>query len=245
MRRLLAATAVAALVLAGCGGGGDDDRETLTVLAAASLTEPFTELAAQLEADDPDLDVRLSFAGSADLVAQVEAGAPADVLATADEASMQRVLADALASDPVTFATNRLQIAVPAGNPGGVTGAADLARVDTVLCAPTVPCGALARTVLDALGVDVRPVSEEQSVKDVLGKVAAGEADAGLVYVSDVAAAGDDVEGVDLERSDEFLNRYRVAALDAGDPAVAQRFLDLLASADGQDVLTGAGLGLP
>jgi molybdate transport system substrate-binding protein len=244
MRRGLAVAAAALVVLAGCSGA-DDDRETLTVLAAASLTEPFTQLAEQLEADDPDLDVRLSFAGSADLVAQVEAGAPADVLATADEATMAEVPADALAGEPQVFATNRLTIVVPSGNPARVAGASDLADVDTVVCAAVVPCGALAREVLDALGVRVRPVSEEQSVKDVLGKVAAGEAEAGLVYVSDARSAGDRVETVELAGSAEHLNRYPVAVLAGGDEQLARRFVDAVTGTEGREVLTAAGLGAP
>lgn len=233
-------------LLAACfGGDGDDGRRTLDVLAAASLTEPFTQIAEQLEADDPDLDVRLSFAGSADLVAQVEAGAPADVLATADEATMAKVAADALDGEPQVFATNRLTIVVPPGNPGRVATAADLGSVDTVLCASAVPCGALAQEVLAGLDVTVRPVSEEQSVKDVLGKVAAGEADAGVVYVSDARAAGDRVETVELEGAAEHLNRYPVAVLADGDAALARRFVEAVTGPDGQRVLRAAGLGTP
>lgn len=245
MRRALAGVLALGLLAACSGGDGDDGRRTIDVLAAASLTEPFTEIAEQLEADDPDLDVRLSFAGSADLVAQVEAGAPADVLATADEATMAKVDADALDGQPQVFATNRLTIVVPPGNPGGVGSAADLGSVDTVLCADAVPCGALAQEALADLDVTVRPVSEEQSVKDVLGKVSAGEADAGLVYVSDAQAAGDGVETIELERSAEHLNRYPVAVLADGDADLAARFVDAVTGADGQRVLRDAGLGTP
>ncbi len=244
MRRALAGVLALGL-LAACSGGDDGDRRTVTVLAAASLTEPFTALAEQLESQDPGLDVRLSFAGSADLVAQVEAGAPADVLATADEASMARVPADLLEGEPVTFATNRLQVVVPPGNPGGVRTVTDLIDVDTVLCARAVPCGALAHELLDDLGVTVRPVSEEQSVKDVLGKVASGEAEAGLVYVSDARAAGEQVETVELDRSAAHLNRYRVAALAEGDADAARRWIDLVTSEQGRAVLGDAGLGAP
>lgn len=243
MRRAIAAAVAGVLTLAGCARG--DDGDVLTVLAAASLTEPFTELADRLEAGTPGLRVRLSFAGSADLVAQVEAGAPADVLATADEASMDRVPDDARAGRPATFATNRLTIVVPTGNPGRVREAADLARVPTVRCADPVPCGALAVEVLDALGVAARTVSEEQSVKDVLGKVAAGEADAGLVYASDALAAADRVETVPLETQRPHLNRYRAVALAGGDERLARRWLALLAAPEGRRVLRDAGLGLP
>lgn len=244
MRCVPAAALAGVLLLAGCAGG-EDDGEVLTVLAAASLTEPFTVLAERLEAQEPGLDVRLSFAGSADLVAQVEAGAPADVLATADEASMARVPGDALAGEPVTFATNRLTIVVPAGDPGRVRVPADLARVPTVVCAPQVPCGALAAEALDALGVVPQVVSEEQSVKDVLGKVVAGEADAGLVYVSDARAAGDRVATVALERTSPHRNRYRAAALAEGDDGLARRWLDLLTGPEGRRALRDAGLELP
>ncbi|MCK9795870.1 molybdate ABC transporter substrate-binding protein [Isoptericola sp. 4D.3] len=241
-------------VLAGCGapaGGGEADGTTLTVFAAASLRGSFEDLAAQFEAAHDGVDVRLSLAGSSDLAAQVQQGAPADVFASADTATMDRLVADDLVSAPRDFATNTLEIAVPPGNPAGVTTLADLADpgVALVLCAPQVPCGAASARVADAAGLDLAPVSEEQSVTDVLGKVVAGEADAGIVYVTDVAAAGDDVEGVELPEAADAVNTYPIATVTHGDDGaradLAQEFVDLVLSDDGRRTLAGHGFGAP
>ena len=173
------------------------------------------------------MKVEFSFGGSSDLVAQIQEGAPADVFASADTANMDKLTAEDLqAGDPQNFASNTLEIAVPPGNPGGVTSFADLAKdgLNVVVCAPEVPCGAATQKVEDATGVDIQPVSEEQSVTDVLAKVTSGEADAGLVYVTDVQAAGDDVEGVTFPESSEAVNTYPIVALkDAADADLAQR----------------------
>ncbi len=195
MRRLVPAAASVALLLslAGCGGS-DDEATTLTVYAAASLTASFGQLADEFEREHPGTEVQLSFGGSSDLVTQIQEGAHADVFASADLATMQKLTDDDLADgDPQDFATNTLEIAVPPGNPAGIRGLADLAApgVNLVVCAPEVPCGAATRAVADAAGVTLNPVSEEQSVTDVLAKVTSGEADAGLVYRTDVQAAGE------------------------------------------------------
>ncbi|HWV78315.1 MAG TPA: molybdate ABC transporter substrate-binding protein [Isoptericola sp.] len=254
MRTHLAAgvAALAVTALAGCGatasGTGDTGTTTLTVFAAASLKGSFEDLAAQFEAAHEGVDVQLSFAGSSDLVAQIQQGAPADVFASADTATMDRLVADHLVGDPQDFATNTLEIAVPPGNPAGVETLTDLASpgVKLVLCAPEVPCGAASAKVADAAGLDLRPVSEEQSVTDVLGKVTAGEADAGLVYVTDVAAAGDDVEGVELPESAEAVNTYPIAPVADSDRAeLAQQFVDLVLSSEGQQSLAGFGFAAP
>ncbi|HWV78524.1 MAG TPA: molybdate ABC transporter substrate-binding protein [Isoptericola sp.] len=254
MRTPLAAgvAALAVMALAGCGasasGTGDAGTTTLTVFAAASLKGSFEDLAAQFEAAHEGVDVQLSFAGSSDLVAQIQQGAPADVFASADTANMDKLVADDLVGDPQDFATNTLEIAVPPGNPAGVETLADLASpgVKLVLCAPEVPCGAASVKVADAAGLDLRPVSEEQSVTDVLGKVTAGEADAGLVYVTDVAAAGDDVEGVELPESAEAVNTYPIAPVADSDRAeLARQFVDLVLSSEGQQTLAGFGFAAP
>jgi len=254
MRTPLAAgvAALAVMALAGCGasasGTGDAGTTTLTVFAAASLKGSFEDLAAQFEAAHEGVDVQLSFAGSSDLVAQIQQGAPADVFASADTANMDKLVADDLVGDPQDFATNTLEIAVPPGNPAGVETLADLASpgVKLVLCAPEVPCGAASAKVADAAGLDLRPVSEEQSVTDVLGKVTAGEADAGLVYVTDVAAAGDDVEGVELPESAEAVNTYPIAPVADSDRAeLARQFVDLVLSSEGQQTLAGFGFAAP
>ncbi|GAB6936741.1 molybdate ABC transporter substrate-binding protein [Isoptericola variabilis] len=254
MRTPLAAggAALTVMALAGCGasasGTGDAGTTTLTVFAAASLKGSFEDLAAQFEAAHEGVDVQLSFAGSSDLVAQIQQGAPADVFASADTATMDRLVGDDLVGDPQDFATNTLEIAVPPGNPAGVETLADLASpgVKLVLCAPEVPCGAASAKVADAAGLDLRPVSEEQSVTDVLGKVTAGEADAGLVYVTDVAAAGDDVEGVELPESAEAVNTYPIAPVADSDRAeLARQFVDLVLSSEGQQTLAGFGFAAP
>ncbi len=224
--------------VAGCAA--EQGETVLTVYAAASLGPAFEEIAADFE-DTHDVDVRLALGGSSALAAQLQEGADGDVAAFADEPTMQRLVDDGLASDPRLFATNRLTIAVPTGNPADVSDLADLAGVRLVVCAPEVPCGAAAARVAEEAGVELRPVSEESSVTDVLGKVRSGEADAGLVYVTDVAAADGEVEEVPLPPSEAAVNAYPVAVLDGATHSdLAQEFVDLLLG-DGQDVLRGYG----
>lgn len=258
----LAATALAAgVLLAGCTGGAADaapaasgapGAETtaagaelsgdLVVLAAASLQDTFTELGTLLEQEHPRLTVTFSFGASSSLAQQVIAGAPADVLATASAATMAD--AGARAADPEVFARNALTIAVPAGNPGGVTGLADLADPDLLvaLCAPEVPCGAVADQVFEAAGVVPAPDTYEKDVTATLTKVVLGEVDAALVYRTDVRSAGDAVEGIDVPEADDATTDYPVAALaDAGNPDAARAFLDLVLSERGRAVLAAAG----
>lgn len=261
MRHLhpVAMTAAAALLLAGCGsvGEGSDPApssagaapRTLTVFAAASLKGTFTEIGEQFEAANPGVTVTFSFAGSSDLVTQIAAGAPADVFASADERSMAEVSdAGLTAGTPVAFATNTLEIATGPGDPAGITSFADLARPGTsvVVCAPQVPCGAAALQVEEATGVDITPVSEEGSVTDVLGKVTSGEADAGLVYTTDVRAAGDQVTGVPFPESAQAVNTYPIAPLaGAADAGLAAAFVQAVTGAQGRAVLSAAGFGPP
>ena len=234
------------VLLAGCSDGGGSDEQVLTVYAAASLTGTFTELAETFEEQHDGVEVRLSFGGSSDLATQVVEGAPADVFASADEATMARLTDAGLAEEPTAFATNRLEIAVPPGNPAGVTGLADLAGADLVVCAPAVPCGAAAVALADAAGVRLDPVSEEQSVTDVLGKVASGEAEAGLVYATDVLAAQGDVEGVVVPEARSVVNRYPVAVVTGSEEAaLAEEFTALVTGAEGRAVLQDAGFGPP
>lgn len=246
--RLACASVVPALAaLAACGGGeGTDD--TLTVFAASSLTATFTALADDFEADHEGVTVELSFGGSSDLVAQVQQGAPADVVATADTATMERLSAEDLVEEPVTFATNRLEIVVPPGNPAGVRSLQDLGRssLALVVCAPQVPCGAATSQVAEEGGVALSPVSEEPSVTDVLGKVVSGEADAGLVYLTDVLAAGDEVEGIEFPEARAVLNSYPVAVVAGADSAdLGAAFVDLVTGDRGRRVLSEAGFGRP
>jgi molybdate transport system substrate-binding protein len=252
MTRGYAAVAAVAVLVAAAGCGTDDDGDsgaTLTVYAASSLTTSFEQLGQDFEADHEGVTVELSFAGSSDLVAQIQNGAPADVFASADEAKMEKLTADDLAgSEPELFASNTLEIVVPPDNPAGIQTFQDLTQPDLnlVVCAPDVPCGAASQTAADAAGVELEPVSEEQSVTDVLAKVTSGEADAGLVYLTDVIAAGDDVQGIEFPESEAAVNRYPIATVaDSENADLAQEFVDLVLSDTGQSVLRDAGFGQP
>lgn len=246
----LLAAAVLAAGAAGCGSAGSaGEGKTLTVFAAASLKAPFTTLARSFEASHPGTKVTLSFAGSSDLATQLGQGAPADVFASADPANMAKVNGAGLAEgSPRNFASNTLTIAVPPANPAGITSFADLAKTDTrvVVCAPQVPCGAAAVAVEGKTGVRLAPVSEESSVTDVLGKVTSGEADAGLVYVTDVKGAAGKVKGVPFPESAAAVNTYPITALrDSRNKDLAGAFLDEVTGAEGQKVLADAGFGRP
>jgi molybdate transport system substrate-binding protein len=250
MRRLVAAlvAVVAATVACGDESSGAPEPQRLHVYAASSLTAAFEELAAQFEAEHDGVEVALTFAGSSDLVAQVDQGAPADVVASADEATMDKLVRSELVTGPQPFATNVLAIAVPPDNPADVGSMADLGRpgLQLVVCAPEVPCGSAARELATRTGVTLRPVSEEQSVGDVLTKVTSGEADAGLVYVTDLAAAGDDVTGIEVPEAEEVVNVYPVAPVAGSDQAdLAQDFVDLVLGDEGQEVLARLGFGPP
>jgi molybdate transport system substrate-binding protein len=230
----------------GSGGSGD---KTLTVYAAASLTKTFTDIGKEFESQHDGVEVEFSFGGSSDLVAQIQQGAPADVFASADEANMQKLTGDVpQADDPVDFASNTLEIATPPGDPAGIKSFADLGKdgVNVVVCAPEVPCGAAAVKAEAATGVTINPVSEEQSVTDVLAKVSSGEADAGLVYVTDVKGAGDSVEGVTFPESSTIVNTYPIVALkDSKNSDLAHDFIDLVTSDTGRSILKEAGFAKP
>jgi molybdate transport system substrate-binding protein len=249
VKKLALALAVALTLtsLSGCGSSSSATRkQTLTVFAAASLTGTFTEIGHAFEADHDGVTVRFSFGGSSDLAQQIQAGAPADVFASADTRNMDK-LGDT-ATDPRSFASNTLEIAVPPGNPARITGLADLAKpgVTLVVCAPEVPCGAAAQTVARTAGLTFQPVSQEQSVTDVLGKVASGEADAGLVYVTDVKAAGDKVAGITFPQSSSAVNTYPISPIkDSAHSKLAQEFVDCVLGSKGQQVLAAAGFAKP
>jgi molybdate transport system substrate-binding protein len=245
--RLAAALAVAALLLAACGGdntssgGSSGSAGELKVFAAASLTAAFTELGRRYTAAE-GTRVTFNFAGSQALATQIRQGAPADVFASADIPNMDKV--KDLVGTPRNFASNRLQIVLEQGNPKRVKGLRDLASSDlkVVLAAPEVPAGRYARQALDRAGVTVRPVSEEDNVKAVVTKVSLGEADAGIVYVTDVTAGGDKVEGVDIPEDQNLTATYPIAAVTASEaPGAAQAFADLVLSAEGQQVLKEHG----
>lgn len=215
----------------------------LTVYAAASLSGAFDAIGEAFVAENPEVRFSPVYDGSSTLVTQILEGAPADVFASADEANMDKA-AD-VAVDPTLFASNTLVIAVPSGNPGGVETLADLADVTTVLCAPEVPCGAASAKLLAAADVTVDASSLEQNVTAVLTKVAASEADAGLVYATDVIGRSD-VEAVVPDGADEVVNRYPIAALsDAPNAEAADAFVAFVLSDAGQKILADFGFGAP
>lgn len=246
-KTLLAVTAAVLLLpLSGCGS--KDGGTTITVFAASSLTATFTELQAEFQAAHPGVHVALNFGGSSDLVSAIQGGASADVFASADTTNMEVLTKDGTATGAEDFATNVLEIATPPGNPAHITGFADLGKpgVKVVVCADGVPCGTAAAAMEQKTGVTIHPVSEEQSVTDVLGKVESGDADAGLVYVTDVEAAGAKVTGVPFAQAKQVVNTYPISVLkDSGESTTAQQFVDFVLSAQGQKVLKDAGFGQP
>jgi molybdate transport system substrate-binding protein len=225
------------------------DKSTLTVLAGSSLTEAFTTLKEQYESDHPDVVVVFSFDSSATLAEQVTQGAPADVLATADEDTMKTVTDAGDAADtPQVFVTNTLVIVTPPDNPAGVTDVSDLAdpSVKVSVCDETVPCGSAAKELLALDHVDVTPVSLEPDVKSVLTKVTLGEVDAGIVYTSDAKTAGEAVSTIQIKNADQVVNSYPIVALkNAPNPSAAQDWVDLVLSPAGQKVLADDGFGAP
>jgi len=258
-RILFAAVGITVLALAGCSdgdGAGDptptESRDavggTITVFAAASLTEAFGALETAFEQQHPGVDVVLSFGGSGALATQITEGAPADVFAAASGAPMDTVTESGDASDPTVFTTNTLEIAVPPGNPAGITGLADLANPELTiaLCDPSVPCGAAAETLLQHAGLTPAPDTLEQDVKAVLTKIELGEADAGLVYVTDVVAAGDKVEGIVVPEAADVVSAYPIAVLTgAPNPRGARAWVDFVLSDEGRAALAAAGFVAP
>ena len=253
--KLLAAALVSALLLFGVAACGDDSTDAadtasgdLTVFAAASLTESFSDAEPVLEAANPGLDVTFSFAGSGALVTQVQQGAPADVVATADLASMQKLVDAGLVEVPTTFAGNSLQILVAPGNPHAVAGLADLAKADLKVVLPdeTVPAGKYAAQSLAKAGVSVSPVSKELDVKAAVAKVTSGEADATIVYVTDVTAAGSKGEGVVIPDDVNVVAEYPIAIVKATDGhAAAEAFVASVVSGEGQRALQARGFRPP
>ncbi|ARD42192.1 molybdate ABC transporter substrate-binding protein [Actinomyces gaoshouyii] len=218
----------------------------LTVFAAASLKEAFEEIGAALTEDNPGLTITYDFQGSQDLVSALANGAAADVLATADERSIASATEQSLVTRPSEFATNRLTLIVPPGNPGGITGLdSSLAGKDLVICADAVPCGNATDRLEEALGVALSPSSEEQKVTDVRAKVESGEADAGIVYRTDAAASADASDEVTIPDGG-VVNHYPLAVTSsAANPAAAQAFVDFARGSEGQAILAAHGFGAP
>lgn len=239
--------ALAALILAvACTGGAGDGR--ILVSAAASLTDVFAEMKEGFEAENPGVDLTLNLGATSTLRRQILEGAPADVFVSADRPDMDAVTDAGLVSGaPVVFATNRLQIAVTDGNPAGITGLPDFADAGRLigLCAQPVPCGRLARLALESAGVTPSVDSEEPNVRALLNKIAAGELDAGIVYVTDVLAEPE-VEGVEIPTEDNVVNEYAIAVLvSTSDQDLASRFVDYVISHAGQAILADHGFSPP
>jgi molybdate transport system substrate-binding protein len=254
-RRFAACIAgVAVLLLTACGGGPPEPADsstpsnTVTVAAAASLTEAFTQIGSQFEATKPGTTVTFSFGSSATLATQIEEGAPIDVFAAANPATMRTVTDVGAAELPTNFVSNVLQIAVPKGNPGRITGLKDFGDKSKkiAICAPQVPCGSAAVKVFSAAKITPAPDTLEQDVKATLQKVSSDEVDAALVYRTDVIAAKDTVDGLEFPEARQAVNVYPIAVLKGSmNAAGAQQFVDYVLSADGQAVLHKAGFGKP
>ena len=255
---LAALTAVAVTGVAGCGGsddtasppsGSEGVTGTVTVFAAASLTESFTRIGKDFEAANPGSKVTFNFAGSSALATQINQGAPADVFASAAPTNMKTVTdAGNGEGTPAIFVKNQLVIAVPKGNPKTIKGLADLTKpgLKVALCAEQVPCGAAAKKALDAAGVKLTPVTLEQDVKGALSKVKLGEVDAALVYRTDAKASASDVDGVEFPESAGAINDYPIVVLkNAPNKAGAQAFVAYVQSDKGKAVLTEAGFQAP
>lgn len=270
-RALLAVVCISALVGAACGSSSSSTAATtsreganvtttpttsipkisgqVTVFAAASLTDAFTEMGKALEAGNPGAKVVLSFGGSSTLVAQIQQGAPADSFASADQQNMKKLTDAGLqAAEPKNFARNKLEIIVPKDNPKGITSLADLAKpgVTVALCAPAVPCGNFAQQALQKAGVTVKPSSLEDNVKGVVSKAQLGEIDAGIAYITDVLAGGDKVRGVPIPDDVNPIAVYPIAPVKAAkNVAGAESFEDYVLSPAGQAILGKYGFLAP
>ena len=260
--RAAAVLAAVGLVVVGCGGsssggtveagGGPPPPSAITgtvnVFAAASLTEAFTTLGTRFEAAHPGVKVVFDFGPSSGLAEQINQGAPADVFASASTTNMDQVVSAGGASNPTPFAENVMEVATPPSNPGHVASVSDLANssVKVALCQAQVPCGATAQKVFTNAKITVKPVTEEVDVKSVLSKVELGEVDAGVVYVTDVRAAGSKVNGVVIPANVNASTTYPIAALTKShNAAAAQAFVAYVVSPTGTSVLTAAGFEQP
>jgi molybdate transport system substrate-binding protein len=252
--RVRIALAIAtALVVGACSASSTGVSAPLagevTVFAGSSLVDAFRRIGDELENVNADARFTFNFGSSSTLVTQITNGAPADVFASADEASMQKIV-DAKLTDgaPFGFASNRLAIAVAPGNPKSIASLADLARPDVVLvlAAPTVPAGKYALEALTKAGVTAKPVSQEVDVRAAMNKVSLGEADAGIVYVTDVKSAEGRVTGVDIPERHQVVARYPIVVVkDSSNAALAYRFIEYLVSPAGQNVLAEFGFSKP
>ena len=259
MRRFaVIAAGLAAVAVAGCSSSSSSSPSTtssskpatgtITVFAAASLTGTFTQLGTQFESAHPGDTVKFSFGPSSGLATQITSGAPADVFASAAPGNMQDVVSAGDASNPQDFAKNTMEVAVPPNNPAKVKSVNDLAKksVKVALCQPQVPCGVVAAEVFKNVGITVKPVTLQPDVKSVLTQVETGNVDAGMVYVTDVMAAGSKVKGVTIPANDNASTLYPIATVTSSkEKSIADAFVAYVLSPAGQSVLTAAGFEKP
>ncbi|MEO8888240.1 MAG: molybdate ABC transporter substrate-binding protein [Jatrophihabitantaceae bacterium] len=255
MKKLVALLLIAVLVaVAGCSSSAKKTNSTgslsgsITVYAASSLTGAFNTLATQFEAAHPGTKITFSYAASGALATQITQGAPADVFASAAPKNMATVVSAGDASNPVNFVKNTGEIAAAPGNPAHIASVADLAKagVKVANCEPTVPCGVVAAAVFKNANVTVKPTASEADVKSTLAVVESGEVDAGIVYVTDVRAAGSKVVGIEIPAAQNATTEYPIAPLKGSkNAALAKAFVDYVTSSDGQKVLSAAGFLAP
>jgi molybdate transport system substrate-binding protein len=252
VRHLLVLSTVFGLLVAACGddaSSGTAPGDEITVFAAASLSDSFTEIGKAFEAANPGAKVTFSFAASSELVQQINDGAPADVYASADQANMQKLTGAAnAAGEPEVFATNELEIITGAGNPKRVSDVADLGHPDLIVvtCGPDVPIGKYTTDLFEKAGVDVTPKSYEADVKAIVSKVTLGEADAGIVYATDVKAAGDKAAGVEIPDELNVVATYPIAVTKAAkNVGTADAFVAFVLGEAGQQILAAAGFSAP
>jgi len=255
-RFAVVAAGLLAVAVAGCSSsstsspsaGSSPSTGTITVFAAASLMGTFTQLGKQFEAAHKGDTVKFSFGPSSGLSTEITSGAPADVFASASPKNMQEVVSAGDASSPQNFAKNTMEVAVPPNNPANVSSVADLAKksVKVALCQPQVPCGVVAAEVFKNAGITVKPVTLQPDVKSVLTQVETGNVDAGMVYVTDVMAAGSKVKGVTIPASMNASTLYPIATIKGSKhESIAKEFVDYVLSPAGQQVLTAAGFEKP
>jgi molybdate transport system substrate-binding protein len=246
---MLAILVTLGLTMSACGGDNKSSAQktNLVVFAASSLTGSFTTMESAFEKAHPNVNVVTSFDSSSVLVKQIQSGATADVMATADEESMQPLVDKSQVSgSPTTFATNHLIVVTPKDNPGKVTRLDSLSKVKFVLCDPSAPCGAASKKVLASAGISARPQSLEQNVKGVLAKVTSGNTDAGLVYVTDAKAPAGQVKAFPIPDKENVTTKDLIAVVKASKHAkIAKEWIDYVMSSAGRKVLEAAGFGAP
>lgn len=246
--RGLVALVLASSPLVSCTSEGTQNDETVTVFAAASLVDAFTEIGAAFETANPGSTVEFNFASSSDLATQIVEGAPADIFASADSKNVDTLRRSSVSiSTPQVFATNTLEIIVENGNPFGIESLADLSETSLtyVTCDASVPIGRYSAEILAAAGVEVSPASFEENVKGIVNKIALGEADAGIVYRTDVIAAGSAVEGVPIPDEFNVTAEYPVVTIGQTPSELAQEFIAFITSPAGRTILTKYGFVAP